>query len=88
MSQNYSNKNEKGQFIRVDLTGKRFGRLLVIKMTTTKKSENYPYGVGVWECQCDCGKIVTRQTRSLIRKGSNSCGCLKLEKMRKAPGVS
>ena len=56
----------------VDLTGKRFNRLLVIKKTT-KNSDNR----WLWECVCDCGKTCYRTRSSLIRKDTSvkSCGC-------------
>lgn len=56
-----------------DLTGRRFGRLVVISLHS---SENYIYK---WLCKCDCGneKIVTRN--ALTTGCTNSCGCLKKE---------
>jgi hypothetical protein len=54
----------------IDLTGKRFGRLVVIERA--KNGEN---GKAQWLCKCDCGntKIVSGTD---LRKGScKSCGC-------------
>ena len=55
-----------------DLTGQRFGRLVVVK-PTGGKSTNYNRE---WLCQCDCGgtKIVT--THDLRAGFVKSCGCL------------
>jgi hypothetical protein len=65
----------------IDLTGKRFGRLLVIE-----RAENYiqPNGgmVTRWKCKCDCGKTKIVNTASLKRGKTKSCGCLVAEKCR------
>lgn len=55
----------------IDLTGKRFERLLVLQRAQNKGKEV------CWLCQCDCGnqKIVTR--RDLQTGHTKSCGCLK-----------
>lgn len=62
----------------VDLTGKRFGRLLVIN-----RSPRIDHGKGRvrWICQCDCGKFVDIMSCQLTSKlrGTKSCGCLKTE---------
>ena len=60
-----------GKFI--DLSGKKFGRLLVIKRVGTKN------GQAVWECVCDCGKSINT-VMILLRQGrTKSCGCLRTE---------
>ncbi|MEI7590388.1 MAG: hypothetical protein WCJ49_03650, partial [Deltaproteobacteria bacterium] len=58
----------------IDLTGQRFGRLVVLF-----RVENTPGGQTKWRCRCDCGVDVT--TRSIyLRKGiKKSCNCLKIE---------
>lgn len=59
-----------------DLTGMRFGRLVVIKAT----DERGPDGGVVWECQCDCGNTCKVWNNKLMRKKpKKSCGCLQLE---------
>lgn len=57
-----------------DLTGKRFGRFVVLGMEIGP----HPHK---WLCQCDCGtrKVVVGQ--SLRRGHSNSCGCAHKEWM-------
>lgn len=58
-----------GQFI--ELTGKKFGRLTVIK-----RAQNNKYNKGMWKCKCDCGNECV-VTGSSLRSGvKNSCGCL------------
>lgn len=56
-----------------DLTGKRFGRLLVLF-----QGERVNGRIG-WVCQCDCGAIKT-VCGNLLSKGLvKSCGCLRKE---------
>lgn len=57
----------------VDLTGKRFGRLLVIKEAGIKKTHK------AWLCKCDCGNKIVVKSPYLIRGDTKSCGCLKEE---------
>lgn len=61
-----------------DLTGKKFGRLLVICRSYIRKN-NKVY----WECKCDCGTIKHISGGSLISKNSISCGCAKKERIIK-----
>lgn len=57
--------------ILIDLTGKRFGKLLVIKRLPNK-------GIVVnWECRCDCGVIKKVRSVDLRYKHSISCGCVR-----------
>jgi hypothetical protein len=60
----------------INLTGKKFGRLTVIKMASNREST----GKIRWICKCDCGKTnhVT-SGESLRNKNTKSCGCLKHE---------
>lgn len=55
----------------IDLTGQRFGKLLVIK-----RVDNYisPSGgqKARWECKCDCGNVVY-STTSNIKSGKQQC---------------
>lgn len=59
-----------------DLTGQRFGRLIVIKFIP-KKQRKKKDSSAYWECKCDCGKIVVIKTSSLLRNLTKSCGCFK-----------
>ena len=56
---------------RIDLTGQRFGKLLVLKYTKTEKNVAY------WLCQCDCGNQIEISSHSLVTGNTQSCGCLK-----------
>ncbi len=68
--------------VKPDLTGQRFGKLLVIGESPERKR-----GYTLWIVQCDCGSPVkTVITTNLIRlvRGTISCGCL----LRSSPGVA
>lgn len=59
-----------------DLSGQRFGRLLVIKKTGMKKAYS-PY----YECICDCGTTRDDILAVYLTSGDiKSCGCLKKER--------
>lgn len=64
-----------------DLTGQRFGRLVVIEEAPPGRT---PKGVAIrrWRCRCDCGNEVTVNQSSLTasKRGTRSCGCLQREK--------
>ena len=57
-----------------DITGKRFGRLVALRVT----DKRYRSGSVIWECICDCGKKVEMPSEVLLSKGGfqKSCGCL------------
>jgi hypothetical protein len=67
----------------LNLSGKKFGKLSVIK-----RDKNYTYNddkgklrvaFSQWKCKCECGKIVTVVGRSLVAGRTKSCGCLRFE---------
>lgn len=58
----------------VDLTGKRFGRLVVLGLVGPRESGGY-----VWKCLCDCGIERNIHGSGLKYGDSKSCGCLKNE---------
>lgn len=60
---------------RINRTGERFGRLVVVRFVGTGKN-----WVGIWGCICDCGNIVNVQYNNLYSGTTKSCGCLKREK--------
>ena len=67
--------NENHQF--VDLSGKRFGRLIV-----TKRVANDPHGMARWLCQCQCGGSAVATGNNLRRGRVVSCGCKHQEDSR------
>lgn len=58
-----------------DLTGKRFGKLTVIKIHPIRKNKRV-----YWECMCDCGKVIFTSGCNLVNGGSKSCGCSFIDK--------
>lgn len=55
----------------IDLTGQRFGRLVVVERAENTKDQK-----AQWLCKCDCGKtLVVRSAALRRRKGQKSCGC-------------
>lgn len=61
-----------------DLTGQKFGRLLVIGNRQFKNSRV------TWDCICDCGTFRTVRDESLINGITVSCGCYQKERSRQA----
>lgn len=56
----------------IDLTGQRFGKLVVIKRVPNVKRNATRF-----LCRCDCGKEVVRLSSSLKKGCAVSCGCWK-----------
>ncbi len=52
----------------VDRTGERFGKLVVVRDAGRK------FGGVLWECQCDCGRLVKVRSSSLKCGDAQSCG--------------
>lgn len=62
-----------------NLTGQRFGRLLVSRYYGFEPLRSGP--LHYWLCTCDCGAEVVCTSNNLGR-GTRSCGCLKREETR------
>lgn len=62
-------KNHTDRNQQTDLTGKRFGHLLVIA-----RSDN-PRRKSKWLCRCDCGNTLEIHASGLIKGRRTSCGC-------------
>ena len=58
---------------RIDLTGQRFGRLVVQREADRK------HGEVAWLCRCDCGNEVIVTGYKLRHGHTRSCGCLRSE---------
>ena len=66
----------------MDLTGKKFGRLMVVKRVEDHICYPSGYRTPKWLCQCDCGNEITIIGKALTRKnGTKSCGCFAKENM-------
>jgi hypothetical protein len=59
----------------VDLRGKTFGRLTVLKRVPQKPSEKK----AMWLCHCTCGTVARVVGRDLRTGHTQSCGCLHRE---------
>ena len=65
-----------GRFI--DLTGQRFGRLVVLERTGSDSR-----GEALWRCQCDCGNVIDVLSSNLRAKNHTlSCGCYRRENLQ------
>jgi hypothetical protein len=64
-----------GGFNKKDRIGKRYGRLVVVKRVGyfDKRHDT------LWECKCDCGKMIVIGGGNLSDRKTRSCGCLRQE---------
>ena len=61
----------------IDLTGKRFGRLIVLRYVDKDTQRN-----SRWLCMCDCNKEKVVRGNNLKSGVTKSCGCLSIEKTK------
>jgi hypothetical protein len=61
---------------KIDMAGKKIGKLTVIKETKERNKE----GRICWTCQCECGNAVDVDGKSLRNGNTKSCGCLQKER--------
>ena len=64
------------QFKIESLTGRVFNRLTVVNL-----SKQGAYGRGLWLCHCDCGNEKIVRSDYLKSGHTQSCGCLRKERM-------
>lgn len=64
----------------IDLTNKKFNRLTVLSLDLERSKESKRK---YWFCSCSCGsdKIISVTTNQLTSKHTQSCGCLKHERI-------
>ena len=62
---------------KIDLTGKRFGRLTVLYRNGSNSK-----GLAMWHCLCDCGNECDKIGVYLREGTSTSCGCYKKDYAR------
>lgn len=77
--------SEAGKKSLENLVGKQYGRLTVIKRAENNGSQT------MWQCKCDCGKLVVVNASKLKSKHTQSCGCLQKERTsiaKKTHGMS
>ena len=64
----------------VDITGRKFRKLIVIK-----RVDNDLDGHLMWLCKCDCGNEIITRGESLRNKYTQSCGCYHKRQIQKRP---
>ena len=62
----------------IDLTGQRFGRLVVMERAENDRNKNPR-----WKCRCDCGKETVVLGHLLRTGNTRSCGCFAREEKSK-----
>lgn len=64
-----------------DITGQRFGRLVAVKPSALRTGNHNV----LWFCKCGCGREKLVSVACLTNKsGTRSCGCAKVDAMKKA----
>lgn len=63
-----------------DITGQRFGKLLVVRKELTKARNKKTH----WVCQCDCGGTTITTLSDLKSGHTKSCGCNRIQAAKKA----
>lgn len=63
--------------MRLNLIGKKFGMLKVVKLADKSKWKNPEQSY--WECECDCGNTTTRNASNLKFGKNQSCGCYRTQ---------
>lgn len=71
-------RNTRGKYIKADLLGQRFTRLLVLEESDPLIRDTGNRVIN-WSCLCDCGNKIIATTSNLLSNGIKSCGCLKKE---------
>ena len=69
----------------VDMTGMTFGRLTVVRSAPVSLTGRTSQRCRVWVVKCSCGSPERYVNGTSLRQGnSNSCGCLKRERIQQA----
>lgn len=68
---------------KIDLTNKRFGKLIVLSQAENIQTPNGRSHVA-WNCQCDCGNTCMVRSDNLRNGHTLSCGCVAAENRRQA----
>lgn len=61
-----------------DLSGQKFGKLTALQRLNKKLGTSY-----AWLCRCDCGRLTEVSTNALLQGKTKSCGCGKIEGLKK-----
>lgn len=71
-----------GCLVSEDLSGRRFGRLVVVKRAD--ECVGHSYGHSLWMCLCDCGNETYVYGSNLLQGKTKSCGCYHTEMIKAA----
>lgn len=55
---------------RIDETGNRYGKLVVLEWAGTGQNR-----YAMWKCECDCGNVTVVRGNNLRTGNTRSCGC-------------
>src|SRR4051812_23078017 len=61
---------------RLDLAGRTFSRLKVLKLSSVENGRSH------WACICECGNAIVARGNALTTGNTRSCGCLSVETVR------
>lgn len=67
----------------IDLTGRKFGRLTVLKKGTGRYTQGGNYKT-TWVCRCDCGNVKEYDSQKLRKGRTLSCGCYRGQRIRES----
>lgn len=73
---------------RIDYVGRRFGRLVVLECAGAHRGKMGAVSYLNWKCLCDCGKEAVVSGTGLREGRTQSCGCLRLERLRASSVVT
>lgn len=77
------NQNKGKSFVR-DISGNRYGKLVVIEFSHISEDRKRTY----WKCKCDCGKEIITRGDGLKSGHTSSCGCYNKEIVSKTKGAT
>jgi len=66
----------------VDISGQRFGRLVVVALHPERERYGTRYYFALWRCRCDCGAECIARGSHLRGGKVTSCGCFQLQHAR------
>jgi len=72
-------KNPGGKNL-IDITGNRYGMLVVIEKVNGEFERKRNTGAK-WLCKCDCGRIIKVKRSSLVRGLTKSCSCIRTKRL-------
>lgn len=68
--------------LRNDLTGQRYGRLVVVSRAPNDRTNHVQ-----WFCTCDCGNTSTVRSMDLIFGKVKSCSCYKSDRQKEISAI-